>query len=68
MKKQHKCNLIDNIKEEKAEDCNSEKELIIKAENLIKLNPLKPLSYHINILNDQRIILSKEKINPNNIR
>ena len=63
MKKEHKCKLIDDIKIEKAENCNSEEELTIKAENIIKLNPLKPLSYHINILNEQNIILSKDKIN-----
>lgn len=63
IKKDHKCKLIDNIKVEKAENCNSEKKLLIKAENLIKLNPLKHLSYHINKLNDEKIILSKDQIN-----
>ena len=63
MKKEHKCKLLDNIKVEKIENCDSEKELIIRAENLIKLNPFKPASYHMNILNEQNIILGKEKIN-----
>ena len=63
MKKEHKCILLDNTKVEKIENCDSEKELIKRAENLIKLNPLKPLSYHMNILNEQNIILGKEKIN-----
>ena len=37
--------------------------MTIKAENKLKLNPLKPLSYNINILNEHNIIISKEEIN-----
>ena len=63
MKKEHKCNLTENIKSENSENCISENEISIKAEELIKLNPLKPYSFHINILYEHNIIISKDKIN-----
>ena len=61
-KKEHKCTIIEN-KNENTDNCSTDNEMIQKAEKLIKLNPLKPLSYHLIKLEENHILLDKKKIN-----
>jgi hypothetical protein len=62
IKKEHIC-LKDNlIKIEKSDNCSSEEELISKAKNLIKLNPLGTLTFHQIKLHENNIYLDDVKV------
>ena len=61
-KKEHKCGKIE-LKKEDVNICSTESELIKRAEQIIKINPLKLLSYHMIKLNENNIIISKVKAN-----
>ena len=69
-KKEHKCKQEDIEKSEDENKCSSEEVLLLKAKNIIKKNPLKPLSYQQIKLHENNIHLSDIKIKKllNNIR
>ena len=62
IKKEHKCN-SNEIHQEDASRCNTETILLKKANEIIRNNPLKPLSFHQSRLKDNEIILPDKKVN-----
>ena len=62
IKKNHKCDKKDEVKIENPEKCSSEEDLINKAIDIIKLNPLEALTYQKAKLESEKIFLNDEKI------
>ena len=62
--KDHKCKSEgDKSISEKPENCDTDKEIIKKAKEIILANPLSPLSYQKSKLNNSNIFLEDTKIN-----
>ena len=62
IKKEHKCHL-NEIQKEDSSQCNTETILIKKANEIIRNNPLKPLSLHQIRLKENETILPDKKVN-----
>ena len=63
IKKEHTCKKDINIITETPDKCSTEDDIIKKAKDIIKLNPLKPLSFQKIKLNENNIFLEDNKIN-----
>lgn len=61
-KKPHKCKTENFKQNEIPENCSTKEDLIKKAKNLIKLNPLNSLIYHQFKLHENKIFLPDEKV------
>ena len=62
-KKEHKWVNNNIINSEKIEECSTDDQIYNKAYNIIAINPLKPLTFHKNKLQDMKINLKDDKIN-----
>ena len=62
LKKEHICNKENFIKNENSDNCSSEEEILFRAKNIIKLNPLNSLISHQIKLHENNIYLDDLKV------
>ena len=63
LKKEHKCKSENEKKTESINNCDTEEEIIKKAKSIIRLNPLKSLTYQQDKLHENYIFLEDVKTN-----